>query len=89
MLLIWCPAHCRLLLFELPDCISEIDLEEKRQLEEERALAELRSGEAAAVSVSELLQKLSRPDEHILYYTGGIQLLTEMIQDCELPPLAL
>ncbi|XP_066495472.1 tetratricopeptide repeat protein 12 isoform X2 [Tiliqua scincoides] len=64
------------------DCINEIDLEEKRQLEEERAVEELRSGEVAAVSVSELLQKLSRPDENILFYTGGIQLLTEIMKDC-------
>ncbi|KAJ6653992.1 hypothetical protein lerEdw1_007624 [Lerista edwardsae] len=64
------------------DCIDEIDLEEKRQLEEERALEELHSGEAAAVSVSELLQKLSKPDENVLYYTGGIQLLMDLMQDC-------
>lgn len=69
---------------ELPDCISEVDAEEKRQLQEERALEELRSGEVAAVSVSELLQKLSKPGEDVLYYAGGIQLLTDILQDCEL-----
>lgn len=64
------------------DCINEIDLEEKRQLEEERALEEFSSGEVAAVSVNELLQRLSKPDENILYYTGGIQLLMDLMQDC-------
>uniref|UniRef100_A0A8D2L2Z0 Uncharacterized protein n=1 Tax=Varanus komodoensis TaxID=61221 RepID=A0A8D2L2Z0_VARKO len=60
-------------------CMNEVDLEEKRQYEEERALRELESGKREAVSVSELLQKLCRPDENAFYYAGGIQLLTEAI----------
>ncbi|KAF7236919.1 Tetratricopeptide repeat protein 12 [Varanus komodoensis] len=62
------------------DCMNEVDLEEKRQYEEERALRELESGKREAVSVSELLQKLCRPDENAFYYAGGIQLLTEAMR---------
>ncbi|XP_053126003.1 tetratricopeptide repeat protein 12 isoform X2 [Hemicordylus capensis] len=64
------------------DCINEIDLDEKRQCEEERAMEELEAGRQTAVSVNQLLQKLNRPDENILYYAGGIQLLTGVIRDC-------
>ncbi|XP_062995095.1 tetratricopeptide repeat protein 12 [Elgaria multicarinata webbii] len=64
------------------DCINEVDLEEKRQYEEERALQELESGKQVSVSVIELLQKLSKPDENAFFYAGGIRLLTKAIQDC-------
>ncbi|XP_061449110.1 tetratricopeptide repeat protein 12 isoform X3 [Rhineura floridana] len=64
------------------DAVHEVDLEEKRQYEEERAMEEFESGKHTAVSVKELLQKLSKPNENILYYAGGIRLLTDMMQDC-------
>uniref|UniRef100_A0A8D0E8E1 Tetratricopeptide repeat protein 12 n=3 Tax=Salvator merianae TaxID=96440 RepID=A0A8D0E8E1_SALMN len=62
-------------------CLNEVDLEEKKQCEEEKALRELESGKHSAVSVNELLQKLNKPDENILYYAGGIRLLTDLIRD--------
>ncbi|KGL91200.1 Tetratricopeptide repeat protein 12, partial [Charadrius vociferus] len=64
------------------DCMNEVNLEEKRMKDEERAMKELQSGELAALSVKELLQKLERPDQNILYYTGGIRLLTGAMKDC-------
>ncbi|KAM6334649.1 tetratricopeptide repeat protein 12 isoform 4-T4 [Alca torda] len=64
------------------DCTSEVDLEEKRMKDEERAMKEVESGKLAALSVKELLQKLDRPDQNILYYTEGIRLLTGAIKDC-------
>ncbi|NXY69904.1 TTC12 protein, partial [Glareola pratincola] len=64
------------------DCINEVNLEEKRMKDEERAMKEVESGRLAALSIKELLQKLDRPDQNILYYTGGIRLLTGAIKDC-------
>ncbi|NXC20665.1 TTC12 protein, partial [Corythaeola cristata] len=64
------------------DCMNEINLEEKRIKAEERAMKEVQSGKLAALSIKELLQKLDRPDQNILYYTGGIRLLTEAMKDC-------
>ncbi|XP_077162193.1 tetratricopeptide repeat protein 12 isoform X2 [Paroedura picta] len=64
------------------DCMNKVDLEEKREREEDKAAEELESGRCRAVSVNQLLQKLSRPNENVLFYTGGIQLLTDAIQDC-------
>nr|XP_028563954.1 tetratricopeptide repeat protein 12 isoform X1 [Podarcis muralis]XP_028563955.1 tetratricopeptide repeat protein 12 isoform X1 [Podarcis muralis]XP_028563956.1 tetratricopeptide repeat protein 12 isoform X1 [Podarcis muralis]XP_028563957.1 tetratricopeptide repeat protein 12 isoform X1 [Podarcis muralis] len=64
------------------DYIHQVDLEEKKQHEEERAMEELESGKHTAVSVKELLQKLRIPDENILYYADGIRLLTALMQDC-------
>ncbi|NXN41198.1 TTC12 protein, partial [Rhinoptilus africanus] len=64
------------------DCMNEVNLEEKRMKDEERAMQEVESGRLAALSIKELLQKLDRPDQNILYYTGGIRLLTGAIKDC-------
>ncbi|XP_054079158.1 tetratricopeptide repeat protein 12 isoform X4 [Rissa tridactyla] len=64
------------------DCMNEVNLEEKRMKDEERAMKEVESGKLAALSIEELLQKLDRPDQNILYYTGGIRLLTGAIKDC-------
>ncbi|XP_065508064.1 tetratricopeptide repeat protein 12 isoform X2 [Caloenas nicobarica] len=64
------------------DCINEVNLEEKRMKDEETAMKEVRSGNVAALSIKELLQKLERPDQSILYYTGGIRLLTGAVKHC-------
>nr|XP_025039629.1 tetratricopeptide repeat protein 12 isoform X2 [Pelodiscus sinensis] len=64
------------------DCMNEVDLHERKAKEEEKALEEFQSGKYTAVSMKELLQKLNRPDQNILYYAGGIRVLTELIKDC-------
>ncbi|NXW80715.1 TTC12 protein, partial [Hirundo rustica] len=64
------------------DCVSEARLEEKRLRDEERAQRELRAGNVAALSVQELLQRISSPDQDILYYTGGIRLLAGAVNGC-------
>ncbi|XP_075298582.1 tetratricopeptide repeat protein 12 isoform X5 [Opisthocomus hoazin] len=64
------------------DCMNEVDSEEKRTKDEERAMKEVQSGTLAAQSIKELLQKLDRPDQNILYYTGGIRLLAGAVKDC-------
>ncbi|NXC40180.1 TTC12 protein, partial [Penelope pileata] len=64
------------------DCMNEVNLEEKRMQEEDRAMKEFQSGKLAALSVKELLQKLDRPDQDLLYYTGGIWVLTGAVKDC-------
>ncbi|NXD85022.1 TTC12 protein, partial [Halcyon senegalensis] len=64
------------------DCMNEVNLEEKRTEDEERAMKEVQSGKLAALSIKELLEKLSRPGQNILYYTGGIRLLTGAVKDC-------
>uniref|UniRef100_A0A8C3SJA9 Tetratricopeptide repeat domain 12 n=1 Tax=Chelydra serpentina TaxID=8475 RepID=A0A8C3SJA9_CHESE len=64
------------------NCMNEVDLQERKAKEEEKALKEFQSGKYTAVSVKELLQKLNRPDQNILYYAGGIRVLTESIKDC-------
>lgn len=68
--------------------MNEVDSAEKRQCEEDKATQELESGRRGAVSVKKLLQKLSRPNESALFYAGGIQLLTDTIQDCKYSPFS-
>lgn len=74
---------CALVWFDFQDCVNEVDLEEKRVKDEERARKEAESGKLTALSIKELLQKLDRPDQNILYYTGGIRLLTGAVKDCK------
>ncbi|NXF35548.1 TTC12 protein, partial [Nyctibius bracteatus] len=64
------------------DCMNEVNLEEKRVKDEERAMQEVQSGTLAALSIKELLQKFDKPDQNILYYTGAIRLLTGAVRDC-------
>ncbi|XP_062464651.1 tetratricopeptide repeat protein 12 isoform X3 [Pezoporus occidentalis] len=64
------------------DCMNEVNLEEKRMRDEERAMKEVESGNLAALSIKELLQKLHRPDQNVLYYAGGIRLLAGTVKDC-------
>ncbi|NXG50435.1 TTC12 protein, partial [Psilopogon haemacephalus] len=64
------------------DCMNEVTLEEKRMTAEERAREEAESGKLPAVSIKELLQKLNKPDQNILYYAGGIRLLAAAVKGC-------
>ncbi|NXA74580.1 TTC12 protein, partial [Thryothorus ludovicianus] len=61
------------------DCVSEADLEEKRVRAEERAEREAQAGNVAALSIQELLQRISSPGQDLLYYSGGIRLLAEVV----------
>lgn len=63
--------------------MSEARLEEKRVRDEERAEREVQAGNVAALSIQELLQSISSPGQDILYYTGGIRLLAEVVNNCE------
>ncbi|XP_048824343.1 tetratricopeptide repeat protein 12 isoform X2 [Lagopus muta] len=64
------------------DCMNEVNLEEKRMQEEDRAMKAFQSGKHAALSIKDLLQKLNRPNQNILYYTGGIQVLIGAVKEC-------
>ncbi|NXR71289.1 TTC12 protein, partial [Pycnonotus jocosus] len=64
------------------DCVREARLEEKRVRDEQRAERELQAGNVAALSIQELLQRISSPGHDILYYTGGIRLLAGVVNDC-------
>ncbi|XP_063273896.1 tetratricopeptide repeat protein 12 isoform X3 [Prinia subflava] len=63
-------------------CVSEARLEEKRVRDEERAEREAQAGNVSALSIQELLQRISSPDQELLYYTGGIRLLAEVVKNC-------
>ncbi|XP_066059652.1 tetratricopeptide repeat protein 12 isoform X1 [Chamaea fasciata] len=64
------------------DCVSQARLEEKRVRDEERAEREIQAGNVAALSIQELLQRISSPGQDIPYYTGAIRLLAELVEDC-------
>ncbi|NXY52615.1 TTC12 protein, partial [Callaeas wilsoni] len=64
------------------DCVSEARLEEQRVREEERAVREVQAGSVAALSIQELLQRISRPAQDIPCYTGAVRLLAEAVHSC-------
>uniref|UniRef100_A0A803KE38 Tetratricopeptide repeat domain 12 n=1 Tax=Xenopus tropicalis TaxID=8364 RepID=A0A803KE38_XENTR len=64
------------------DYINTVDLQEANFKQEQVALEELKVAKEDAVSVTQLLQKLSKADQIALYYSGGIRLLTEVVKDC-------
>ncbi|NXF09774.1 TTC12 protein, partial [Smithornis capensis] len=64
------------------DCVNEVNLEEKRQQDEERAVKEVQAGNVAALAMKELLQSIAAPGQDTLSSTGGIRLLAELVKGC-------
>ncbi|XP_053545809.1 tetratricopeptide repeat protein 12 [Bombina bombina] len=64
------------------DYLNQVDFQERKECEEQAARAEFDAGSEEAVSVVQLLQKLSRADQIELYYSGGIKFLNKAIKDC-------
>ncbi|XP_075460151.1 tetratricopeptide repeat protein 12 [Ascaphus truei] len=62
--------------------LNQVDSQERQDQQEQKALEEFEAGEEGAVSVTELLQKISKANQIALYYSGGIKLLTEAVKDC-------
>ncbi|XP_077106094.1 tetratricopeptide repeat protein 12 [Ranitomeya variabilis] len=62
--------------------LSQVDLQEKKDIQEQKALQDLEAGVADVVSITQLLTKLSREEQNPLYYSGGIRLLVQAVKDC-------
>ncbi|ELW64259.1 Tetratricopeptide repeat protein 12 [Tupaia chinensis] len=62
--------------------LNQVDLRERADLQEKEARALLDSGKNTAVTTKNLLETLSKPNQIPLFYAGGIEILTEMMQDC-------
>ncbi|XP_018427562.1 PREDICTED: tetratricopeptide repeat protein 12 [Nanorana parkeri] len=62
--------------------LNEVDFQERKDKEEQNALQELEAGAENAKSVIQLLQRLSKEDQIPLYYSGGIQLLADVVKGC-------
>lgn len=58
-------------------------MEEKKALQEETALRELKDEKEGPRVILDSLTKLDRPNEHNLYYCGGLELLTHAVTDSE------
>lgn len=74
---------CFVFLLVLLDYLDQVDLREKADLQEKEAQQLLDSGKSAAVTTRHLLGTLSKPDQSPLFYAGGIEILTEMMEDCK------
>ncbi|XP_054147423.1 tetratricopeptide repeat protein 12 isoform X1 [Melozone crissalis] len=64
------------------ECMEEARLEEQRLRQEQRAQRELQAGSVAALSIQELLQRISSPGHDLPYYTGAISLLAGAVNTC-------
>ncbi|XP_023613693.1 tetratricopeptide repeat protein 12 isoform X1 [Myotis lucifugus] len=67
---------------QVKDYVDQVDLREKADLQEKEAQQLLDSGKSTAVTTRHLLGTLSKPDQNPLFYTGGIEILTELMEDC-------
>ncbi|XP_037361178.1 tetratricopeptide repeat protein 12 isoform X2 [Talpa occidentalis] len=67
---------------QVKDYLNQVDLREKADLQEKKAHELLESGKNTAVTTKNLLESLSKPDQNPLFYAGGIEILTEMLEDC-------
>ncbi|KAF6334624.1 tetratricopeptide repeat domain 12 [Rhinolophus ferrumequinum] len=67
---------------QVKDYLNQVDLREKADLQEKEAHELLDSGRDTAVTTKNLLETLSKPDHNLLFYAGGIEILTEMMKDC-------
>jgi len=68
---------------QVKDYLNQVNLREKADLQEKEAHRSLHSGKNTAVTVKNLLETLCKPDQTPLFYAGGIEILTEMMQDCK------
>ncbi|XP_072312995.1 tetratricopeptide repeat protein 12 [Eucyclogobius newberryi] len=59
--------------------LLRLDLDEKRDIQENSARQDLDMGEEKAIAVLQLLEKLSGPDRGPLYYCGALECLTHTI----------
>ncbi|KAM5227009.1 tetratricopeptide repeat protein 12 isoform 1-T1 [Hipposideros larvatus] len=69
---------------QVKDYLNQVDLREKADLQEKEAHVLLDSGKDTAVTTKNLLETLAKPDHNLLFYAGGIEILTEMMKDCKL-----
>ncbi|XP_070283044.1 tetratricopeptide repeat protein 12 [Myotis yumanensis] len=67
---------------QVKDYLGQVDLREKADLQEKEAQQLLDSGKSTAVTTRHLLGTLSKPDQNPLFYAGGIEILTELMEDC-------
>ncbi|XP_019520776.1 PREDICTED: tetratricopeptide repeat protein 12 [Hipposideros armiger] len=67
---------------QVKDYLDQVDLREKADLQEKEAHVLLDSGKDTAVTTKNLLETLAKPDHNLLFYAGGIEILTEMMKDC-------
>uniref|UniRef100_A0A3B4DKJ6 Tetratricopeptide repeat domain 12 n=1 Tax=Pygocentrus nattereri TaxID=42514 RepID=A0A3B4DKJ6_PYGNA len=63
------------------DYLAQVDLEEKKNFQEEIARQELREGKEGVTTVPDLLKKLDKSSEINQYYCEGVELLSQAIKD--------
>uniref|UniRef100_A0A4W4G8T2 Tetratricopeptide repeat domain 12 n=1 Tax=Electrophorus electricus TaxID=8005 RepID=A0A4W4G8T2_ELEEL len=63
--------------------LTQVDLEEKKTLQEKAVREELEEGRDEAMVVPDLLKKLNKPNELDLYYCGGVELLLQAVKEAD------
>ncbi|XP_075402730.1 tetratricopeptide repeat protein 12 [Tenrec ecaudatus] len=66
---------------QVKDCLQQVGLQEKAELQEKEAQESLTAGKNTAVTTRNLLETLSKPDQIPLFYAGGVEILTEMMAE--------
>lgn len=69
--------------FLYAEYLIQVDLEEERENQETNARQEFDKGELKAKTVPQLLEKLSSPGQMPLFYSGGLEILSQAVTDGE------
>ncbi|XP_051012343.1 tetratricopeptide repeat protein 12 [Acomys russatus] len=67
---------------QVKECLSQVTIREKADLQEKEARESLDAGKNTAVTTRNLLGTLSKSDQMPLFYAGGIEILTEVMTGC-------
>ncbi|XP_077636652.1 tetratricopeptide repeat protein 12 isoform X1 [Crocuta crocuta] len=67
---------------QVKEYLNQVNLQEKADLQKKEAHKLLGSGKNTAVTVKNVLETLCKPRQTLLFYAGGIEILTEVIKDC-------
>ncbi|CAK6968132.1 uncharacterized protein LOC121898295 isoform X1 [Scomber scombrus] len=62
--------------------LTRVNLVEEKESQEMNARQEFEKGEGKAITVPQLLEKLSRRRQMPLYYCGGLAILSQVVTDC-------
>uniref|UniRef100_A0A8C6TAS1 Uncharacterized protein n=1 Tax=Neogobius melanostomus TaxID=47308 RepID=A0A8C6TAS1_9GOBI len=63
----------------IKDYLQQMDLDEKRDIQEKKAKQDFDMGEEKAIAVTQLLKKLSRPGYVPLFYCSALKCLTQAV----------
>ena len=76
--------HCCIVLWFFAEYVREVELQKKASEEEKLAQESFDAGDFEAKGIVEILEKLNKSDQLAYYYSGGLQLVKQIMKDSKL-----